>query len=73
VPTKELRRDKKGAAKDVARLSLGASSATATPEERLTDELFRKLWLLRSTLATRENVAPYMIFAEDTLRQLAVS
>jgi len=75
VPTKELRKDRKSSSgKDFPRVSSYSTTSLVniSPKERLTNELFRNLLQLRARLAAKQNLAPYMIFAEDTLRQLAV-
>jgi len=42
-----------------------------TPDAALDDGLFKKLVLLRKTIAVADKVAPYLIFHDKTLREMA--
>jgi ATP-dependent DNA helicase RecQ len=48
------------------------SSSTSIKTNTTDSELFEKLKVLRKTLANRANLPPYIIFADTSLRQMAV-
>ncbi|MFD1439921.1 DNA helicase RecQ [Lacticaseibacillus hegangensis] len=57
----------RGAAKVSRKQAVKAHASVAVD-----DELFQKLRSLRYELAQKQNVPPYVIFSDDTLRQLAL-
>ncbi len=69
LPTKELRNERKVVASST-------SLSTVKPVRRRdaqTAELMAQLTQMRERLAAKENAAPYMVFSEEILAQLAVS
>ena len=73
VPTKDLRvaEKRKPLPVNIQPVSSGTPEKDKASSDRA--DLFRCLNELRNALATKEHLAPYMIFSEETLTQLAVS
>ncbi len=66
IPTKEMRQERVEGVRSKDVISL----APFKDPGRM--DLFKQLLDLRSTIAAEENLAPYMIFTEDSLLQLSV-
>ena len=76
VPTTDLRKIDSNKAKvkaKVASLTLNLPKVDSSSEgDTKVDRLYQELLKLRIDFAEKENVAPYMILSEETLKQLAV-
>ena len=75
IPTADLRKSDKAKVKtNVAGATLNLPKVESGSEgDTKVDGLYQELLKLRIDFAERENVAPYMILSEETLKQLAVS
>lgn len=49
-----------------------SKSAISTSAKKVNEELFQKLRLLRNTLANRQGVPPYIVFADSALRDMCI-